>query len=40
MSKATIKLDALKKILARLVKAAPVRRPEPADPLTRLIRLP
>ena len=38
MSKATIKLDVLKKTLLRLVKAAPARRTEPADPLTRLIR--
>ena len=38
MNKASVKLDALKKVVARLIKAAPARRPEPADPLTRLIR--
>ena len=38
MSKLTIKLDVLKKTLTRLVKAAPAKRIEPADPLTRLIR--
>jgi hypothetical protein len=38
MNKAHMKLDLLKKIIARLVKAAPARRPEPVDPLTRIIR--
>lgn len=38
MNKATVKLDILKKIVARLIKAAPARKPEPVDPLARLIR--
>jgi hypothetical protein len=38
MTKATIKSDMLKKTLAKLIKSAPARRPEPVDPLTRLIR--
>jgi endonuclease III len=38
MNRSHVKLDALKKIIARLVKAAPSRRPEPVDPLTRIIR--
>src|SRR4051794_5704321 len=38
MNKVNVKVDVLKKMLARLVKAAPAKRPEPVDPLTRLIR--
>jgi hypothetical protein len=38
MNKANVKLDVLKKTIARLVKAAPARRPDPVDPLTRIIR--
>ena len=38
MNKANVKLDVLRKMITRFVKAAPVRRPEPVDPLTRLIR--
>ena len=38
MNKAIIKVDVLKKTLSRLIKAAPARRHEPADPLLRLIR--
>jgi hypothetical protein len=38
MNKANVKVDVLKKTMAKLVKAAPARRPEPVDPLTRLIR--
>lgn len=38
MNKLNVKMDVFKKTIARLVKAAPVRRPEPVDPLTRLIR--
>src|SRR5262245_22502857 len=38
MNKANVKLDVLRKTISRFVKAAPVRRPEPVDPLTRLIR--
>jgi hypothetical protein len=38
MNKAHVKLEILKKTIARLVKAAPARRPEPVDPLTRIIR--
>jgi len=33
-----VKIDVLKKMLTRLVKAAPAKRPDPVDPLTRLIR--
>src|SRR5690242_10182499 len=38
MNKVNVKVDVLKKMLTRLVKAAPAKRPEPVDPLTRLIR--
>jgi len=38
MNKANVKLDVLKKTIARLAKAAPARRAEPVDPLTRIIR--
>jgi endonuclease III len=38
MSKLNIKMDALKKMVARLVKSAPARKPEATDPITRLIR--
>ncbi|HVX86589.1 MAG TPA: hypothetical protein VH253_17540 [Phycisphaerae bacterium] len=38
MNKVNVKLDVLKKVAARLVKAAPSRKPEPVDPLARLIR--
>lgn len=38
MNKATIKVDVLKKVIARLVKAAPARKNETPDPLTRLVR--
>jgi hypothetical protein len=38
MTKANVKTDVLKKTLARLIKSAPAKRPEPVDPLTRLIR--
>jgi len=38
MNKANIRLDVLKKLIARLVKAAPARKPEPPEPLNRLVR--
>lgn len=38
MNKLNIKVDVLKKMLARLVKAAPARKGELADPMGRLIR--
>jgi endonuclease III len=38
MNKPNIKVDVLKKTIARLVKATPARKPEPLDPLKRLIR--
>ena len=38
MNKPNIKVDVLKKMISRLVKAAPARKPEPVDPLTRLVR--
>jgi endonuclease III len=38
MNKVNVKLDALKKTVVRLIKAAPSRKPEPVDPLARLIR--
>src|SRR5215216_6699653 len=38
MNKPNVKVEVLKKLIARLVKAAPAKKPEPADPLTRLIR--
>jgi endonuclease III len=38
MNKANVKLDVLKKTIARLVKAAPARKAEPVDPLARIIR--
>jgi endonuclease III len=38
MNKLNVKLDVLKKTISRLQKSAPARRPEPVDPLTRLIR--
>jgi endonuclease III len=38
MNKPNIKVDVLKKMISRLVKAAPARKPDPVDPITRLIR--
>jgi len=38
MNKVNVKIEVLKKTLAKLVKSAPAKRPEPVDPLTRLIR--
>jgi endonuclease III len=38
MNKPNIKVDVLKKMIARLVKATPARKPEPIDPLKRLVR--
>jgi hypothetical protein len=38
MNKANVKLDVLKKVLARLMKAVPARRAEPPEPLQRLVR--
>jgi len=38
MNKLNVKLDVLKKTISRLEKAAPAKKPEPVDPLTRLIR--
>src|SRR5436305_797137 len=38
MNKVNVKVEVLKKTLAKLVKSAPAKRPEPVDPLTRLIR--
>ena len=38
MSKVNVKVDALKKVISRLVKAAPARKSEPVDALARLIR--
>jgi endonuclease III len=38
MNKPNIKVDVLKKTIARLIKAAPAKKPEPLDPLARLIR--
>ncbi len=38
MNKVNIKMDMLKKMVARLVKSAPAKKPEPVDPLSRLIR--
>src|ERR1051325_7666155 len=38
MNKANIRLDVLKKMVARLIKSAPAKKPEPVDPLSRLIR--
>ncbi|HEY4330603.1 MAG TPA: hypothetical protein VGN88_12765 [Phycisphaerae bacterium] len=38
MNKANVKIENLKKTVTRLVKAAPAKRPDPVDPLTRLIR--
>jgi endonuclease III len=38
MNKVNLKVDVLKKIIARLVKAAPATKSEPADPLARLVR--
>ncbi len=38
MNKPNIKVDVLKKMIARLEKAAPAKKPEPLDPLARLIR--
>src|SRR3954468_8506129 len=38
MNKLNIKVDVLKKMVSRLIKAAPARKMEPVDPLTRLIR--
>ncbi len=36
-NKPNVKVDVLKKIIARCVKAAPAKRPETSDPLARLI---
>jgi endonuclease III len=38
MNKVNVKVDVLKKMIARLVKAAPAKRVEAPDPLARLIR--
>src|SRR5579862_3349248 len=38
MNKLNVKVDMLKKMIARLIKAAPARKAEAADPLARLIR--
>lgn len=38
MNKFNVKLDVLKKMVARLAKSAPAKKPEPVDPLTRIIR--
>jgi hypothetical protein len=38
MNKVNVKLDVLKKIMARLIKAAPSRAAEPLEPLQRLVR--
>lgn len=38
MNKANIKLEVLRKLIARLVKAAQARKAEPPDPLARLVR--
>jgi endonuclease III len=38
MNKTNIKVDVLKKIISRFEKAAPAKRPEPPEPLGRLIR--
>ncbi len=38
MNKPNVKVDVLKKMIARFVKAAPAKKPEPLDPLARLIR--
>jgi endonuclease III len=38
MNKVNVKLEALKKTIAKLMKSAPARKPEPIDPLARLIR--
>jgi endonuclease III len=38
MNKVNVKVDVLKKMIARLVKAAPAKRVESPDPLARLIR--
>jgi endonuclease III len=38
MNKVNVKVDVLKKMITRLVKAAPSRKPEASDPLARLIR--
>jgi endonuclease III len=38
MNKVNVKVDVLRKMISRLVKAAPARRPEVSDPLARLIR--
>jgi endonuclease III len=38
MNKPNVKVEVLKKMISRLVKASPARKPEPVDPLTRLVR--
>jgi endonuclease III len=38
MNKVNVKVEALRKVMAKLVKSAPARRAEPVDPLARLIR--
>src|ERR1035437_1460564 len=38
MNKVNVKIDVLKNMMARLVKAAPAKKPEAADPVARLIR--
>src|SRR5271170_32532 len=38
MNKPNVKIDVLKKMISRFVKAAPSRKPEPLDPLARLVR--
>ena len=38
MNKLNIKVDVLKKMISRLVKAAPAKMPEVTDPVTRMIR--
>jgi endonuclease III len=38
MNKPNVKVDVLRKMISRLVKAAPAKKPEAASPLSRLIR--
>lgn len=38
MNKSNVKVEVLKKTLARLIKAAPAKRPEPRDPIGQLVR--
>lgn len=38
MNKANVKVEVLKKTLARLIKASPAKKPEPRDPVGQLVR--